>query len=295
MDLVRTASSSGVDALRTFVHAASGLSPANQRRVEQVAGSAYRLARQHGPAAMARWRSRRSSGRTAAGKFRRRSSYRMGGPSSTLAVIPRGFLRTAGYYGRFAAGKENKFFDTTLGFTIDITGEVPATGQLALIPQGVTESTRVGRKAFIKSIYIKVCLALLPAATANPSGVTEIYLCQDTQTNGAAAGVSDVFEGSVLSIAVRNLSNTTRFKILKKWKHLWNPHGAAAGDLTNQTKQITWFKKVNIPIEYSSTTGAISEICCNNIFLMAGAFQETTSSIDDLVNVTGVCRLRFTD
>ena len=36
-----------------------------------------------------------------------------------------------------SSGEELKFFDTALSFTCDATGEVPATGQLALIPQGI--------------------------------------------------------------------------------------------------------------------------------------------------------------
>jgi len=75
------------------------------------------------------------------------------GASAVSKYFQPGVDRTGGYYGRFAGrGAELKFFDTATSFSIDTSPEVPATGQLVLIPQGVTESTRVGRKCVIRSI-----------------------------------------------------------------------------------------------------------------------------------------------
>lgn len=224
---------------------------------------------------------------------------RTSGPTATSLLLAKargriaGRTRRAGYYGRFTGrGSELKFFDTTLAFTIDLTGEVPATGQLVLIPQGVTESTRVGRKCVIKSILIKASLLLTPAAAAAPAGNTVIYLVQDMQTNGAAAAVTDCFTGATLPTAVHNMANSSRFKILKKFTHSWNPQAGATTAYAPMSKLLTFYRKCNIPLEYSSTTGAITELKSNNIFLFAGADSGT---IDDLVAVNGVCRVRFSD
>jgi len=103
-----------------------------------------------------------------------RSSRRAYARSSYKRIKPtrvpfKGYMRTAGFYGRYSGSSpELKFFDTALSFAIDTTVEVPATGQLSLIPQGVTQSTRVGRKATIKSIYLHGTAALVPAAAASP-------------------------------------------------------------------------------------------------------------------------------
>jgi len=209
------------------------------------------------------------------------------------APAPRGFVRRSGLYGRFKGNDaELKFFDTALSFNIDATGEVPATGQLALIPQGDTESNRDGRKCVIKSIAIKAQLILDPGALADAAGVTAIYLVLDKQTNGAAAAITDVFtSGTNLSQVMRNMSESSRFTVLKKWVMDWNPSAGATTAYNFVAKHIDFYKKVNIPMHYNSTTGAIGEIRSNNLFLMAGC----NATLDDLVAVAGTCRLRFSD
>jgi len=202
-----------------------------------------------------------------------------------------GYSRTEGFYGRFAGrGSELKFFDTTNSFTVDSTGEVPVTGQFCLIPQGVTESSRVGRKCVIKSIQGKWNLTYTPGAGASAATIIAISLVQDTQCNGAAAAITDVYTGNEISQAHRNLANSQRFKVLKKWTI---PFVAQSGVTTayNQVqKHIEFYKKLSVPLEFSSTTGAITELKTNNIFLLASAF-----SSDDLVSVAGTTRLRFSD
>jgi len=89
------------------------------------------------------------------------------GASAVAKYFRPGYDRTGGSYGRYAGrGAELKFFDTSLSFLFDTTGEVPATGQLVLIPQGVTESTRVGRKCVIKSVHLKGITQGVPGAAA---------------------------------------------------------------------------------------------------------------------------------
>lgn len=210
--------------------------------------------------------------------------------------VNRGFTRSGGFYGRFGGGarrlgniEENKFLDTTLGFNFDTTAEVPATGQLALIPQDDTQSGRDGRRCIINSIHIRANLTLVPGAAALPSGITKLILVQDTQTNGAAAAVADVFTGS-LSTSMLNLSNSMRFKILKSWTHSWNPKAGVTTAFNNDAKHIDKFIKCNIPLEFNGATGAITEMKSNNIFLLA---QASVSAIDDLVVLAGTCRIRF--
>jgi len=214
------------------------------------------------------------------------------GAMSALMKRSAGYVRTSGYYGRFSGkGAETKFFDTSLSFTFDATGEVPATGQLVLIPQGVTESTRVGRKCVIKSIQLRGNMVYAPAAAAVGSTNCILYLILDKQCNGAAAGVTDVFTGTSLPSAMHNLSNSQRFVVLKKMKWNFTSQAGVTTAYNNATKLFEMFKKCNIPLEFSSTTGAITELRSNNIFLMAG----TDGSTDDLVTLGGTCRVRFSD
>lgn len=210
---------------------------------------------------------------------------------SVRGRIAPGYTRRSGFYGRFGPTGELKFFDTATSFLIDATGEVPATGQLVLIPQGVTESTRVGRKCTIKSIQARWNLNFVPAAAATAAGAYTIYVILDKQCNGAAAAVTDVFTGTGQTSDFRNLANSSRFQILKVWNRVITSQAGATTAYNNNFHHIEFYKKCNIPIEYSSTTGAIGEIKSNNIFLVAGC----TGGIDDLITVTGNVRVRFSD
>lgn len=173
---------------------------------------------------------------------------------------------------------------------MDRTGEVPATGQLNLIPQGVTESNRVGRKCVVKSIQLKMQLRYTPGANSDETAF--VYLVLDKQCNGAAAAATDVLTSADFEKAMTNLENSDRFVILKKWAISFNPTAGISGAPVAMNEIVEYYKKVNIPIEYDSTaaTGAIGTIRSNNIFLLAGA-----GLTDDTVAVLGTCRLRFQD
>lgn len=207
------------------------------------------------------------------------------------ARLVRGVERTGGFYGRFQGpGAETKFFDTQLAFTVDTTGEVPATGQLVLIPQGVTQSTRVGRKATLKSLQIRLNATHTPAGGANAASTMYLYVVQDTQCNGAAAAVTDVFTSASMEQALINIANSSRFRILKKWVMDFNSGAGVTTAYNNISRHVEFYKRLQLPIEYSSTTGAITEIRSNNVFLIAGAI-----GADDAITVSGTARVRFSD
>jgi len=185
---------------------------------------------------------------------------------------------------------EKKFFDTALAFTFDATGEVPATGQLTLIPQGDTESTRDGRKATIESIQIRGQAVYIPGAAAAAAACAFLYVVLDTQANGAAAAVTDVFTTNAMSTNLLNLNNSGRFRIIKKIVIPMNPPAGATTAFNNVYKQVEFYKKCSIDVDWSSTTGALTEIRSNNIFLLAGS---SGIAADDTIDFSGVCRLRF--
>lgn len=188
-----------------------------------------------------------------------------------------------------APSSELKFLDTALSFLFDSTTEVPATGQLNLIPQGAGESTRVGRKCVLKSVQLRGTMAFSPAAAASAAVAAYMWLVWDKQANSAAAAVTDVFTSNVANSLLRNMSNSERFVILKKW--CWN-FNSTAGVTTayNAVRQdMEYYTKCNIPLEFSGTDGSIGTIKSNNVFLVAGGVG------DDLVSFDGVCRVRFSD
>lgn len=184
---------------------------------------------------------------------------------------------------------EKKFLDTTQSFAFDATAEIPVTGQLALIPQGDTENTRDGRQCTIESVQGRLVWTFSPLASVTASTSCFLYLIQDTQANGAAAAVTDVFQSTNLSIALHNLANSTRFKVLRKWKKTFHPMAGVSAAYNTVTYQMEFYKRCLIPMEYSGATGAITEIKSNNLFFMAGSDTLT----DDLVQCNGFVRIRF--
>lgn len=225
-------------------------------------------------------------------KMRKSSSYR-----SSPRVIP-GKTRTGGYYGRFAgkADGELKFFEQVVDdATVAQGGTIQTAGSINDIPQGVTESTRVGRKCTIKSIHCRMLISL-PTQDANATPALgdslRYVLYMDKQCNGATAAVTDIFEQNDFH-SFRNLANSGRFVILKDTIYNINYAGLAsdgAGVVSqgSVTKQLKFNVKCNAPIEFNSTTGAITEIRSNN-------FGVCLFSSSGVLGFFSNMRLRFSD
>lgn len=209
-------------------------------------------------------------------------------------VIKKRYQGNVAPYGRFVGkNAELKFFDTDITFTVDATGEVPATGQLNLIPQNATESGRIGRKCVIKSIQARLQWIFTPGAST--TGITQcwIYVVLDKQCNGAPAAVTDVLTSNNMSKAMINLDNSARFVILKRMYFKVQAEAGIQTAFAADLGKIDWYKKCNIPLEFDNTaaTGALTTIRSNNVFLLAG----TDGSSDDTVSVGGTFRLRYSD
>ncbi len=210
------------------------------------------------------------------------------------AFVP-GKSRTGGYYGRYAGrNTELKFFDGTTSDAVIASGGV-ITDSVNLIAQEVTENTRVGRKCVIKSINWKYELSLpTKDAQATPSASEEVrvILYLDKQCNGATATAAGILETTTIH-GFRNLANSGRFNILMDKLHQLNymtlaSDGAGVVSQVNNTRQFSFYKSCNIPIEYDNTTGAITEIRSNNIGILLVSVQGTAAMVGNM-------RLRFSD
>ncbi len=190
------------------------------------------------------------------------------------AVVP-GVTRKAGYYGRYngTGDAELKFHDLDIDLTIATNGTIAQASCLTIV-QGTSESERIGRKCVIRSINWRWDL-LLPAATAkaDTGDTCRIILYLDKQTNGAAAVVATaagILESDNFQ-SFNNLSNKGRFRTLMDRTYSLSAQGGSGRGTTDtlafceyQTHD-SFYKNVNIPIEYDSTTGAITEMRSNNI------------------------------
>ncbi len=210
---------------------------------------------------------------------------------TALARRQRGFVRTGGFFGRFSSGMELKFHDLSIDDPVIATGGTIAIDSVNKIAQGTTESTRIGRKCTLRSINwrFRICL---PAATdgASASDTVRIILYLDKQANGATAAVTNILESADFQ-SFNNLANKTRFRTLMDRTYTLN--ASISGDGTTiDTSQVdlddSFFKKVNLPIEFDSTAGAITEIRSNNIGIL-------TISSNGLAGFDSSMRIRFSD
>ncbi len=223
-----------------------------------------------------------------------------GGHINWPRVFAKGKDRTGGYYGRFAhngsAGAELKFHDVDLDDALIATPSA-LTASINLIPQGVTEKTRVGRKCVIRAInwHYQLSLAEQVDKTSPSSGDTvRVILYQDKQCNGATATATGLMETDDWQ-SFRNLANSGRFKILMDRTHninfmtLTSTQNADTFDQANVLRDYSFYKKCAIPIEFDATTGAITEIRSNNIGVLLMAPGGAS------VGFESKFRLRFSD
>ncbi len=214
-------------------------------------------------------------------------------------VVP-GVTRVGGYYGRYAYGGpdgELKFHDVDVDdATVAIGGTIQNTGSINLIPQGITEKTRVGRKCNIRSIGWRYQLELteqIDGATPPQCDVVRVILYLDKQANGATATVSGILESDDYQ-SFNNLANSQRFRILLDKTHslsrrtLSATQNADTFDSAQVFFNYQYFKKCNIPLEFDSTAGAITEIRSNNLGVLLVGLNGVAAFVSKF-------RLRFSD
>lgn len=188
---------------------------------------------------------------------------------------------------------EKKFLDTALA-----DGTMASTMtfyNLAVVPQGDTESQRVGRRITIKAIHIRGSLTLLGATdVTNTSCQVRMRLIVDQQTNGAQFTSTDLLETDAIN-SFANLANRERFIVLKDQTYTLSAGGAAATGaayaFSETIRNLECHKFTNFPIEYdnSATTGAISTVRSNSLWVV---FQCSTAEI---VALSATARIRYTD
>lgn len=188
---------------------------------------------------------------------------------------------------------EIKYLDTSLSFSLDSTAEVPATGgQLCLIVMGDDVVEREAWKVTCKGLQIRAKVTFVPggASASGNSSVGHIYVILDRQCNGAAAAVTDVFTSTDASIAMRNMGNSARFKILHHWEHAFtSPSGVANAFCSVATNWEAYIPLKDLILKFDAATAAITSLTTNNIFIIAG----TDGNSDDIITVLGTARLTF--
>lgn len=186
---------------------------------------------------------------------------------------------------------EKKFHDLDINITsMGATGEAfvsngpnASTQTIVDIAQNTTESGRIGRKCTITNVHLRMNFEFIVASSTNSMAqarnaheTVRIIIYWDKQCNGVPATASDLLEGTTpVYNNYRNLANVKRFVFLHDKIYAWNASAmAAGGDTVTPSERIIKDYQINIslkmfiPIEYSGTSGNISEIRSNNVGIL---------------------------
>jgi len=195
----------------------------------------------------------------------------------------RGFLGAAG---------EAKFVDVASGsIALNTTGSVT---QLDAVPTGSTVNSRDGRKFKLTSFQIRGIAGNDNTATTTQGAM---YLVWDRQPNKALAGITDILD-TATSTSLQKRENVQRFKIIKKWRWVFNGNGATAGQQTSNTAyDIDDY--VRLPDECVAecttldTTGAVGNRVTGCLLLVCVGNQAGPATTDGYVTIT--TRVNFVD
>lgn len=141
------------------------------------------------------------------------------------------------------------------------------------IVQGTSDLTRIGNQVRILKIHGRGIVY----DSANPTGNFRILVVRDSQFNGANPAVSDILTNT-LTFGEYNNTNVighggSRFEILydkfisTDWKIAASP----------TYKFVSFTVRPKCVVTYGASTGAVSDVQKNNVFVLALGFQATTT------------------
>lgn len=163
-------------------------------------------------------------------------------------------------------GSELKFFDLSPS-----SGAVPTTNNvfttsLHLIPQGISQSERIGRKVRILAIHCEWVHSIPAATLTDESGIARFWLILDKQAGGANPSIADVFSNTSTIQTYIVPNNESRFKVLKCSTSKLEPYLFLGGSSQQSSTTWTWYLNCNMIVEFTGTSGALTTIKSNNLF-----------------------------
>lgn len=243
-----------------------------------------------------------------------------------------GFTRNTGLIA-IAQGEEKKYFDICDyqasiplgGNGLGVTDNFIVVPAICRVATGTSPVTRVGRKISVKNLMVRYFYQFY-WSTFTGTGVASLYTfnaipCRiitfiDKQTNGVLVTSNDLLDYTATLaststvnnyfLAARNLSNESRFKVLKDEIVMSEPgYGVtSAANIVKPVEHVVAGKykfnfKDGIPIEYAvdTTTGAVGTIKTNNLYVaivpMGINFNQVEANLYG--NFTTFTRIRFLD
>lgn len=163
-------------------------------------------------------------------------------------------------------GNEIKYWDTGLQTNVG-TGITVLDNSLCLVPQGTTDTSRIGRSIKILAIHNQWSHFTTYGTTIDESSLSRFWLILDKQSNGAVpATPAEVFQTTSNIQPFMQLNNSGRFVCLRNHLSKLEVETATTGGTFSQAwNNWTWFTKVNMIIEYTGSSGVISTLKSNNL------------------------------
>jgi len=201
------------------------------------------------------------------------------------------------YGGPGVTRPEKKFLDNDLIDAIISSASAGVIASLNVLPQGIGAQERIGRKVTITKLKIRYRLFLNTqqnATTLASDDTVRVIIYIDKQANGATALGSDILRDNTDYHSYRLLSNVGRFVILQDRTDTLHFSSTGYDTVSTQFNQaggnlyFKFNKTMNLPIEFSGVTGAITEIQSNNIGMLL-------ISSNGLAGMNGKSRIRYAD
>ena len=198
-----------------------------------------------------------------------------------------GYTRRIGNYGRYTGiAPEIKHHGTH--WTGNSIGDAGANfaQSLNLVVQGVNSGQRIGRKIMIKDLELRGQVTYQPTLGSDTFNRVRILIVHDKQCNGGpAAQWAEVFNANITGVknidSFRNQANISRFRVLKDTTFKLENQISGAVFFPAVGQSFNWkFKNINIPIDFSGTTAALTNVRSNNIFVLAVSSNFIFSPVD---------------
>jgi len=158
---------------------------------------------------------------------------------------------------RMMMDPEKKSVDSDFGFPVTQGGTFTFLNGVA---QGVTQTTRIGRRALFASVHLNWCIGLNP--TNQKPQCVRMSLLLDKQPNGGFPLAGQIYTQQTTILAplgMRNLDEVNRFKVLWSKKVRLN--------LGQQVNMGTLFKRLRLSSVYATAGPAITDITNNSLLV----------------------------
>lgn len=161
------------------------------------------------------------------------------------------------------------------------------TASLIPIPQGTAYNNRIGNNVRVTAVRAHIQFNIPAASVAGD--IVRIIVYLDKQANGVAATASQILQpatGTTVTISsYQNWFYVDRFKILHDETMELNPPTSVTATEVSCAyfRDWKWSHKCSMPIRYSATTGALTELQSYNlgilvVTLIGNAFIPTNGS-----------------